>query len=94
MDEAVNQKVQFTQDKWFYLSNAIYLEVISSDWTLVEQDIALPFNIQYYSYQYHWCIPGWITEWYLTREEEYFNETVQSAQEKWWSTHILMECFN
>ena len=25
---------------------------------------------------------GWITEWYLTREEDYFDETVQYAQDK------------
>ena len=51
-------------------------------WKLVEQDIVLPCNIRYYVCQYLWYIPGWITEWYLTREEEFFDETVQSAQEK------------
>ena len=80
MDEAVNQTVQSTRDKCFFLSNVLYLLVIPSDRALVEQDIVLPCNIQYYTCQYLWCIPGWITEWYLTRQEEYFDETVQSAQ--------------
>ena len=82
MDETFNQTVKSTREKLFYLSNLPYLQVISSDWILVDQYIVLPCSIQYYACQYLRCIPGWITEWYLTREEEYCDETSQYAQYK------------